>query len=276
VTVAERKLTAPLFVPADRPERFAKAAASGTDAVILDLEDAVAPAGKDAARSALAAAMPEAAVVIRVNAAGTPWHTADLALLDTLPAAGAMLPKAEDPAAVADVAHRLGEGRILIPLIESALGLHHAAAIAAVPGVTQLAFGPADFRNDIGCDDTPEALLVARSTLVLASRLGGIAAPLDGPCFDFRDGEATTIEARHARGLGFGGKLCIHPVQVPVVRAAFRPSAEETAWARRVIAAGRDGAAAGLEGAMIDAPVLARARRLLAEAGESIRPADPD
>ena len=207
--------------------------------------------------------------MIRVNAAGTPWHEADLALLDTLPAAGAMLPKAEDPATVADLARRLGDGRMLIPLIETALGVHHAAAIAAVPGVTQLAFGPADYRNDIGCDDTPEALLLARSMLVLASRLGGIAAPLDGPCFDFRDPEATTAEARHARGLGFGGKLCIHPAQVPVVRAAFRPSAAEIAWARRVVAASRDGGATGLDGTMVDAPVLARARRILAEAGET-------
>ncbi|MCB1502976.1 MAG: CoA ester lyase [Bauldia sp.] len=261
-------LTAPLFVPADRPERFVKAAASGADAVILDLEDAVAPAAKDAARAALAAALPEAAIVVRVNAAGTPWHGADLALLDTLPAVGAMLPKAEDPAAVAGLARRLGEGRRLIPLIETALGLHHAAAIAAVPGVTQLAFGPADYRNDVGCDDSPEALLLARSTLVLASRLGGIAAPLDGPCFDFRDPEATAGEAHHAKSLGFGGKLCIHPAQVPAVRAAFRPGAAEIDWARRVVAAGGGGGAAAVDGAMIDAPVLARARRILADAGE--------
>jgi citrate lyase subunit beta / citryl-CoA lyase len=265
---APDKLTAPLFVPADRPERFAKAVASGADAVILDLEDAVAPVAKDGARSALLASLPAATVVIRVNAVGTPWHSADVALLDTIPAAGAMLPKAEDPAAIADLARRLGEGRTLIPLIETARGLHHAAAIAAIPSVTQLAFGPADYRNDIGCDDTPEALLLARSMLVLASRLGGLAAPLDGPCFDFRDPAATTAEARHAKALGFGGKLCIHPAQVPVVRAAFRPSAAEIDWARHVVAASRDGAAAGLDGSMIDAPVLARARRLLADAGE--------
>ena len=94
-----------------------------------------------------------------------------------------------------------------------------------VPGVTQLAFGPADFRNDIGCDDTPEALLLARSTLVLAARVAGIAAPLDGPCFDLRDPAATTAEARHAKSLGFGGKLCIHPAQVAgrPRRASGRP-----------------------------------------------------
>ena len=132
--------------------------------------------------------------------------------------------------------------------------------------MTQLAFGPADYRNDVGCGDAPEALLFARSTLVLASRLGGIAAPLDGPCFDFRDPGRTAEEARHARMLGFGGKLCIHPSQVAWVRDAFMPSEAEIAWARRVVAAEGSGGAANVDGTMIDAPVVARARRILSEA----------
>lgn len=255
--------SSPLFVPADRPERFAKAAASGADAVIIDLEDAVAAASKEAARDVLAASLPAARVIIRVNAAGTPWHDGDIDLVHRLGAVGVMLPKAEDPAIIEGIAHRLRGRRPLIPLVETALGVHRAVEIAAAHGVTQLAFGPADYRNDVGCGDEPEALLLARSTLVLASRLAGRAAPLDGPCFDFRDATRTTDEARHARMLGFGGKLSIHPDQVMWVKAAFRPTEAEIAWARRVVAAEGSGGAANLGGTMIDAPVIARARRIL-------------
>jgi citrate lyase subunit beta/citryl-CoA lyase len=262
---ASRGLIAPLFVPADRPERFAKASASGADAVIIDLEDAVAPTAKEAARAALAAALPPGPVVIRINAVGTPWHDGDVALVDRLGTVGVMLPKAEDPKVVERIAGGL-QGRHLIPLIETALGLHRAVELAAVGGVTQLGFGPADFGNDLGCGSAPEAMLLARSTLVLAARLAGLAAPLDGPSFDFRDAAVTTEEARYARMLGFGGKLCIHPGQVGWVKDAFRPSAAEIDWARQVIAAEGAGGAANLGGTMIDAPVVARARRIL-EAG---------
>jgi citrate lyase subunit beta/citryl-CoA lyase len=256
-------LVAPLFVPADRTERFAKAAASGADAVIVDLEDAVAAASKESARAALAASLPASPVIVRVNATGTPWHDGDIDLIQSLDAVGVMLPKAEDPEAVAAIAQRLRGGRPVIALIETALGVHHAVDIAAVEGVTQLAFGPADYGNDIGCGGAPEALLLARSTLVLASRLAGLPAPLDGPCFDFRDGAKTAEEARYAGMLGFGGKLCIHPNQVPWVKDAFRPTDAEIAWARQVVAAEGSGGAASVDGAMIDAPVVARARRIL-------------
>jgi citrate lyase subunit beta/citryl-CoA lyase len=177
-----------------------------------------------------------------------------------------MLPKAEDPALVTDIARRLRGRRHLIPLIETARGIHRAVEIAAAHGVTQIAFGPADYRNDVGCGEQPAALLFARSTLVLASRLAGIAAPLDGPCFDFRDPGRTAEEARHARMLGFGGKLAIHPSQVAWVREAFMPDAAEVAWARRVVAAEGSGGAASADGTMIDAPVVARARRILSQA----------
>jgi len=261
-------LTTALFVPADRPERFAKAAASGADAIVVDLEDAVAPAAKDAARQALPAHLPATLpVLVRVNAAGTPWHDGDVALVVARPGLGLMLPKAEDPDRVAALGRRLGPGRALVPLIETALGIHRAVDIARAAGVTQLAFGPADYCNDIGSDDGPEALLLARSTLVLASRLGNLPAPLDGPCFDFRDPARTGDEARHARGLGFGGKLAIHPAQVPWIEAAFAPGEAEIAWARRVVAAGGEGGAAGVGGSMVDAPVVARARRILARGG---------
>jgi citrate lyase subunit beta/citryl-CoA lyase len=261
-------LIAPLFVPADRPKRFAKAAASGADAVIVDLEDAVAPAAKEAAREALAASLPGATVIVRVNAVGTPWHDGDIDLVHRLGAVGVILPKAEDPEAVAGLAHRLRGKRHLIPLIETARGIHRAAAIAAVPGVTQIAFGPEDYRNDIGCGNEPEALLLARSTQVLASRLAGLPPPLDGPCLDFRDADKTLAEARRARMLGFGGKLSIHPDQVRLVKDAFAPTEAEIAWARKVLATADDGGVSSLDGTMIDAPVLARARRVLELAGD--------
>lgn len=257
---------APLFVPADRPERVRKAAASGADAIVIDLEDAVAPAAKGQARAILAnLAVAGVPVIVRVNALGTAWHAEDVAAVAARGDFGLMLPKAEDAAVIDALARGLGAGRTLVPLIETALGIHRAAEIARVAGVTQLAFGPADFCNDVACDASAEALLLARSTLVLAARVGGLSAPIDGPCFDFRDPARTTSEARHARALGFGGKLAIHPAQVPWVRTAFAPTEAEVAWAERVLAAGGGGAAA-VEGSMIDAPVLARARRILAEA----------
>ncbi len=263
-----RGLLAPLFVPADRPERFAKAAASGADAIIVDLEDAVAAGAKAGARAELADAIPAGKpVVMRVNAADTPWHDDDVSFVARHPGLGLMLPKAEDPAIVARLAARIGPGRTFVMLVESALGIHRAAEIARVPGVTQMAFGPADFCNDIGCDHDSDALLLARSSLVLASRIGDLAAPLDGPCFDFRDPAPTAAEARHARALGFGGKLSIHPAQVAWVRAAFRPTGAEAEWARKVLAAGPAGGATAVDGIMVDAPVLARARRILDRMG---------
>lgn len=260
-------LVAPLFVPADRPDRFAKAAASGADAVIIDLEDAVKPANKESARETLAGALPATSVIVRVNAAGTPWHDRDIELIHLLGAVGVMLPKAEDPEALAALSQRFRGDRHLIPLIETARGVHRATEIASVPGVTQLAFGPADYRNDIGCGEDPEAMLLARSTLVLAARVAGLSPPLDGPCLDFRDPAKTMREARHARTLGFGGKLCIHPDQISWVTDAFRPTEAEVVWARRVLGAEDGGGAAGLDGTMIDAPVVARARWILDRAG---------
>lgn len=254
----------PLFVPADRPERIAKAVASGADAVAIDLEDAVAPEAKKGARAALADLPPQSVpVIVRVNAPATAWHADDVAVVVARPDFGLMLPKAEDPALVDALGRRLGKDRMFIPLVESALGIHRAAELARASGVTQLAFGPADFCNDIACDASSEALLLARSTLVIAARVGDLSAPIDGPCFDFRDPARTREEARHAEGLGFGGKLAIHPAQVPWIRAAFSPTEAEIAWARRVVA-GAGGGAVAVDGVMVDAPLVARARRILA------------
>ncbi|TBN39014.1 CoA ester lyase [Paracoccus subflavus] len=253
----------PLFVPANRPERFAKAAASGADAVILDLEDAVALDAKDAARAALAVDFTDLPVLVRINAQGTPWHDADVAAVAALSVAAVILPKAEDPAACAAVA--AATGRPVVALIESAPGLARARAIAAAEGVERLAFGSIDFCADLGCEHRRDVLLPARSELVLASRLAGIAAPLDGVTAQLDDLSASHDDAAHARALGMTGKLCIHPRQIAEVARAFAPTPAQVEWAQRVLASG-DGAVS-VDGAMVDEPVRIRARAILAQAG---------
>lgn len=255
-------IRAPLFVPANRPERFAKAATSGTDAVILDLEDAVAVDAKDAARAGLATDFTALPVIVRINAHGTPWHDADVAAVAALKPAAVILPKAEDAAVTAQVARALGLP--VIALVESALGLAQARAIAAAPGVARLAFGSVDFCADLGCAHLREVLLPARSELVLASRLAGIAAPIDGVTVQLDDLSVSHDDAAHARALGMTGKLCIHPKQIAEVKRAFAPTPAELDWARRVVASG-DGAVS-VDGAMVDEPVRIRARAILAEA----------
>ena len=257
------QILTPLFVPANRPDRFAKAAASGADAVILDLEDAVAPADKDMVRASLDAGFTDLPVIVRINAKGTPWHQADLDALRGKGFAAVMLPKAECPKAVAEVIAALPD-LPLIALIESAAGLAQARAIAAVPGVARLAFGSVDFCADLGSAHLRDVLLPARFELVLASRLAGLSAPIDGVTVQLDDPQVSAEDASHARDLGMSGKLCIHPKQIAAIHGAFAPSEEDLDWARRVLASGEG--AVSIDGAMVDEPVRMRARRLLAMA----------
>ena len=255
-----------LFVPGDRPERIAKAHASGADAVIVDLEDAVAPANKVAAREATAAALDATApVVLRINGADTAWFADDARLAAHPGVAAVLLPKAASTEPVAALRSASG-GKPVLALIESAAGMANLAALAATPGVTRLVFGSIDFQLDLDIADDDLALLAFRSQLVLASRVANLPAPVDGVTTAFDDVARIELEARRARSLGFGGKLCIHPRQVAIVNGAFSPSEAELAWAQRVVdaAAAAGGAAVAVDGKMVDAPVLARARRLLA------------
>jgi citrate lyase subunit beta/citryl-CoA lyase len=254
-----------LFVPGDRPERFDKACAAGAGQVILDLEDAVAPAAKARARDAIAAWLrADRPVALRINAAGTPWFDGDLALAAHPGVAAVMLPKAEEAGTLARVA-AVAPQAALLPLVETALGIAAVDAIARAPRVQRLVFGSIDFQLDLGIDGDGDELLYFRSRLVLASRLAELAPPVDGVCTAIDDTEALRAATLRARRLGFGAKLCIHPRQVGVVEAAFAPAAEEIAWARRVVeaAAHADGAAAAVDGRMVDRPVLLRAQRLL-------------
>ncbi len=257
-------LTTLLFVPASRPDRFAKAAASGADAVVLDLEDAVSADDKVAARGHLQVAFTDIPVVFRVNALGTPWHAEDIEAAMRLRPAAVMLPKAEGGADFARLVDRLSASAPVIALLESARGLADARTIAAVPGVAALAFGSWDFCADLGCEHTEPALLAARSEIVLASRLAGREAPMDGVTTVIDDPARIEADARYARSLGFGGKLVIHPKQVAPAAAGFRPNASEIEWAEKILASGD--AAAAVDGAMVDEPVRVRARSILARA----------
>lgn len=265
-----------LFVPATKPERFAKALDSGADCVIIDLEDAVAEGSKDAARDQLARYLSQSdparltRIVVHANALGTPWHAADLALLRGWAGRGmaVMLPKSEDPAALRDAAQLLGAEARVVALIESLAGLDAADALAREPQVARLAFGHLDFQLDLGMRASSEEseLSFARNALVTASRRAGLPAPIDGVTTDTRDAERLAADAQRARAFGFGGKLCIHPMQVAVVNEILGYSEAERAWARRVLeeAARRGGEVFSLDGRMVDLPVIRSARRVLA------------
>ena len=263
-----------LFVPGDRPERFDKAWASAADAVILDLEDAVAPDRKTAARGAVAAWLaPERPAVVRINAADTAWHADDLALLHHPGLAALMLPKAEtlDPALLA---HCTALGKPLLPIIETARGFHLLDTLAAAPMVERLVFGSIDFQLDLGITGDDDALLYFRSRLVLAARLAGLPPPVDGVTTAIGDAAVLQCDAERARRLGFGAKLCIHPAQAAMVNAVLSPSADDTAWAQRVVdaIAQSAGAVVAVDGKMVDRPVLLKAERILQAGQRAPRP----
>ncbi|MCU1476776.1 MAG: citrate lyase [Subtercola sp.] len=255
-----------LFVPGDRPDRFAKAVNSGADVVIADLEDAVAPLAKPAARRDVVAALNNGVgLAVRLNAPGTAAFEADLDALAAArrPPRAVIVSHSEDAASLGTVAERLGVP--IVALIESARGLVACSELAAVPGVVRFAFGAVDYSLDIGARPDDDVLAYAQSRLVAVSRAAALAAPIDTPSLAIGDTEAVVVSARRARRFGMGGKLCIHPAQVNVVEQAFRPTGAEVARARSLLAAASDDGAAAFDGEMIDRPVLERARQIVAE-----------
>lgn len=258
-----------LMVPGNRPEQFAEACASGADAVVIDLEDAVAPAAKGAARDALAnwldsasGRAPHVPVLVRVNCVNSGCFGDDLVLCHRPGIAGIVLPKTER---VNDVASASSTAP-LFPMIETALGFSRLAEIASAPRVQRLLFGAADFRVDLGIMGDGDELLYFRSQIVLASRLAGLHRPIDGATLATGNCSAAADAARHAYRLGFGGKLCLHPDQVDPVARAFAPSADEVAWARRVLAAAVDSPAPMLDGQVLDKAMVLLARLISADA----------
>lgn len=255
-------------MPADRPERFAKAVASGAGAVVLDLEDAVAPERKDIARRAIQAhGLDAASVVIRINAASSGHHEADLAALAGASFAAVMLAKAEEPQDLVRLASHLPPHTLLLPLVETVLGLTRLSSILESARSCRVAFGAFDFSLDVGCQPSWEPLLLARSEIVWRSRAAGSMAPLDSPSTTLENMTSVEEEATRVAALGFGGKLAIHPRQIESIDRAFRPDAAAVAWAMAVVAAGADVGAQKVGGQMVDKPVLERATRILARAG---------
>ena len=262
-----------LFVPATRPERIPKALESAADAVIVDLEDAVAEPLKAQARANLDAfldANPEARVLVRINAPQHEQQARDLQLCRRQPGVVAvLLPKAES---AAQVELATACGKPVWPIIESARGLLELPAIAAARGVERLSFGALDLGLDLGLASGTEAaqriLDQARYAILLHSILAQLAPPLDSVFADIKNIDGMRQMAADARDMGFGGLLCIHPSQVALIHGAYMPRPEEVDWARRVLdAVASGGGVFVVDGQMVDAPVIGLARRVLRRAG---------
>lgn len=253
-----------LFVPGTRPDRFSKAQASGADRVILDLEDSVALSDKNDARESVANGLDaQRPTFVRINAFDTVHFEQDIELVTHPGLRGFMVPKAENlPAPLVESC--LLHHKVLVPLVETALGFSNIEAIARTPAVERLAFGSIDFQLDLEIDGD-EALDTFRSRFALISRLVGLAAPVDGVTMEIKDPDVVRRDAQRARRFGFGGKLCIHPAQVAIVNEAMSPSEAQLTWARAIIAAAErnTNGVFELDGKMIDKPVIARARRWL-------------
>lgn len=257
-----------LFVPGHQPQRFDKACASGADVVIIDLEDAVAPADKDAARRAVAGWLSaQRPVAVRINAADSQWFEEDLALCRAAGVSAVVVPKAERAEDLERISAAIGPDKQLLPLIETAAGIWNCHALATCDAVSRLLFGHIDFQFDLGINGEDEELLYFRSQLVLVSRIANLQPPVDGVTTALDQREQLDADVARARRLGFGAKLCIHPKQVEHVNRGFAPSEEEVSWARRVVQAmdAAGGAAVAVDGKMVDLPVLLRARAVLGQ-----------
>jgi len=267
-----------LFSPGDDPEKLRKGVSFDADVVVFDLEDAVVPAAKPAARETVRDALTDivpadAEVCVRVNPVGR--GAADdvaAALAGTAPDS-VMLPKTGGVGDVAGLETLLSEAGVncpILPLVESAAGVLHAEAIAAHDRTDALVFGAEDLAGNIGATRTSDGgeLAFARQHVVLAARAAGVS-PIDTHYPDYTDDEGLRAEAGRAVALGYDGKLAVHPGQVAVLNDAFTPDPERVAWAHRLLDA-RDDADGGvfvLDGEMIDAPQIRQAQRVLERAG---------
>jgi citrate lyase beta subunit len=284
-----RARRAPLFTPGDSDRKIAKAAATGADAVVLDLEDGVAPDRKAHGRKVVAEALAgldfgESERLVRINAVGSGLEEEDLrATLDARPD-GYVLPKVESAEAVRQVSCWLAaeekargwpeQGVVLLALIETAGGIVRLPEIAGSDGrLAALMFGAEDYAASVGAVRTREGIevLYARSAVVAAAAAAGLDA-IDTLFTDFADDEGLRRDARFARQLGYAGKLAIHPRQVPIIHEALTPTGEEIAQARRLLDAYRAHLGAGrgafaLDGKMVDMPMVRAAERVLARAG---------
>jgi citrate lyase subunit beta/citryl-CoA lyase len=252
-----------LYVPGDRPDRFRSAEESGADLVVFDLEDAVAPERKSAARDAVVEWLRDgrrgsAAVQVRVNAG----DERDLQAVSALaPEIGIRLPKVEDVADL-DQAVALAPGRPLIALLESARGVVNAVAIAEHPAVVALALGESDLRSEVGGGE--QVITHARLSMLFAARAAGLPAPMGSVYPAIRDLEGLADDTRHAADLGLFGRMAAHPLQLAVIAAVFAPTATDIAWAREVLSALQGGGVMTLaSGEMVDPAMRGRAEQIL-------------
>lgn len=271
------RLRSLLFVPGDRPDMVAKVPRFSPDAVVVDLEDAVAPAVKVSARTKAVAAVDAlasadhrpATILVRLNQVGSPWFAGDLAAVGGCSADGVVLPKLESTGDVAAVRGRLGPDPVVVGGLESARGVADARELLA-GGVTAAYFGAEDYVADLGGRRTPDSLevLYARSEVALAGRLAGVPV-IDQIVAAVDDDERFRADARAGAALGYRGKLCIHPRQVALAHEVFTPTAEEVHHARRVIEAASAAGVTLVDGAMVDEVHLKLARSTLERAGDS-------
>jgi citrate lyase subunit beta/citryl-CoA lyase len=260
-----------LFVPGNRPERFDKAFATDAGAIIIDLEDAVVPAEKAGARDAIARwveANPDAAerIAVRINDSQSEWFGDDLAMIRDAGIQHVMLPKAEWREQV-ELVRRSVAGAQVLALVETARGIRNVDQIATSEGVSRLAFGTLDYAVDLDLSGDEAGLAYPSARIAIASRCAELPSPIAGVTPSITDEARIRADFAFARGFGFGAKMCIHPKQVELIHAACRPSAEDQAWARRVLAAAESSeGAVQLDGKMIDRPVVLKAQAILARA----------
>jgi citrate lyase beta subunit len=261
-----------LFAPGNDAHKLRSALESSAHAVVADLEDAVAPRQKAVSREVVARTYADDAGplrLIRVNGVDTVWFASDLQLVVDLAPDALVLPKATP-----DAVEALGpQGPPVVAIVESAQGLRFAYEIASKPRVVALLLGAVDLGVELGLEPRADGaeILYARSKVVVDSAAAGIRAPFDIVHLATRDSEGLEAECSLARSLGFRGKACIHPAQVPVVNRMFAPSEEDVAWAQRVIKSFENAGEGvfSLDGSMVDLPVVERARRILIEAERS-------
>lgn len=276
-----------LYVPGDRPDMLAKAVGRGADALIVDLEDAVAPEAKATARETVARWLtgklpPLPHLWVRINPA-SPWQEDDLEAVVGPHLSGVYAPKVASPGEVAELAGRLEAletkakvepGQILIaPLLESAAGILSATDIARCPRVSHLSIGEQDLAADLGMHPSEDRRELApmRTQVVLASAAAGINPPIGPVEVNFRDLDSLRLSSEALRRMGYGGRTAIHPMQIPVINAAFTPTPEEVEAARAIVEQfdlmQQHGSGVGVhDGTMIDLAVVKRARRTLAAA----------
>jgi len=274
------RLRSVLFAPASRPELIEKLPRRGPDGVVIDLEDAVPDAAKVEARGharhggeRLAQEHPELAVYVRINPVQSEWFAGDVRDGVAPTIHGVVVPKVESPDQLATVADALDSANLahlhVMAGIETAAGVDRVSALLGPP-VSVAYFGAEDFVADMGGVRTESnvEVLYARSRVALAARLAGVH-PLDQIVSALDDEERFLADSREGRAIGYRGKLCIHPAQVPLANRVFSPSSDEVDHARRLLAAhdaarARGEAALAFEGQMVDEPMVRRARDVLA------------